>query len=115
MKQYKCICLILVLYFLTSAICQENADTASEKNNKEDNTSEESFFRRLQRKSGELIRDLNPYMIQANTFMVSNLIQLHEAIKNKLHVPYPFDMLLFSLLGYILASILMSIFSKVIY
>jgi hypothetical protein len=85
----------------------------SENSSSNQQTEEDSFFAKVIINSRESLKEITHYLNQFNILLTSNLIEFHTALKDKLHIPYPADLLVFVLIGYFICSILIKMCCKV--
>ena len=90
---------------------KNDSSNHSQQNSKNENSN--SFIITLILKYNEFRSDINPFIIKINTLLINNLINFHIILKEKLNIPYPVDLIIFTAIGYILASIILSMFGNV--
>ena len=89
----------------------ENVTNSHDYKNKTDQ--ETSIFSRFYLKYIEFCNDVYPYLITINSLLISNFIDFHTILKEKLHIPYPLDLIIFSLIGYCICIVILRIICKV--
>lgn len=93
---------------------QDDHTNVNRENKLNDQQSEnQSFFSKVLLNSRETLKEITHYLNQFNLLFISKLIEFHSILKEKLHVPYPADLIVFLLIGYFLCSILMKMCCKV--
>ncbi len=103
--------ILIVVYLIFDKVNQSHVK--SENSNSNQHTEEDSFFSRVLTKSRESLKEISHYLNQFNVLLTINLIEFHTVLKDKLHIPYPADLLVFVLIGYFICSILMNMCCKV--
>jgi hypothetical protein len=103
-------------------IQNQNEGTNTSSNNKPhedrnkgwDNTSNQTgFISRLLIKYYEFQVFISPFSNQVYTLFLASVVDLHIILKDKLKIPYPADLIVFTLIGYFVCSILLHFFCKV--
>jgi hypothetical protein len=84
-----------------------------ENSNPNQHAEEDSYLTSIIFKSREYLKELSHYLNQFNIILISNLIEFHTVLKDKFHIPYPADLLVFFIIGYFICSVLLKMCCKV--